>query len=240
MELPLPQSKPDEATCAHCNKRFRRSRRDQIHCSSNCRKLHSQKARRQGNSVNSRSSPTKRRRDQEFFDVSLRLGERLYGLPVGERLGFMQTLIEEARSGNTALREILSNHYLLKANWEKPYLFHRECPATYFTIAQAADRYCRKFWRASVRAVVYGRAPEPPTGEVITTENVVTINNMGNKDEGAASSVLAMQDVITIRRANQEQLASFDCTVASEDDHPVWQSEWLDQDARLGLSNEGM
>lgn len=177
MKPPRQPSNPNNMTCTHCGKSFSQSRRDQIHCSAKCRKAHSQRARRKDNPVNAATSATKRRHDQVFFDKALRLAEMLYSLPVPERLGFMKSLIDEARSGNTLLREILSNHYLLKAGRHNRRHFHRRCPAAYFTISQAADRYCRRYWGASVRDVVYGRAPEPPTGEVITVESVVTIYN---------------------------------------------------------------
>lgn len=238
MKLSTQPPKQDEATCANCGKIFARSRPNQIHCSPNCRKAHSQKARRTENPVNSRSSPTKRRRDQEFFERSLRLAEMLYGLPVSERLGFMQELIEEARSGNTALREILTNQYLLKANRDNRRLFHRKCPAAYFTIAQAADRYCRKFWAANIREVVYGLAPEPPTGEIISSENVVTIINKGDEDERAAVAIGLMRDAVAMNCTNHERLTSFDSAVDLEDDHPAWQSLGLGQGVCVGLSNE--
>lgn len=234
MKPPTKQSKSNDASCAHCGKSFRRARRNQVHCSPRCRKAHSQKTRRMENPINSRTSPTKRRREQEFFELSLRIAERLYGLPVGERLGFMQNLIEEARMGNTAMREILSNRYLLKANRSKPYLFHRRCPSAYFTIAQAAERYCRKFWRASVRDVVYGLAPEPPTGEVITNQSVVTINNTSNEDEGAAAVFLGYQDVDTTRCANQGQLAGVVSSIASEDNQTKWHYAWFGHEANIG------
>lgn len=101
-----------------------------------------------------------------FFDKALRLAELLYTLPVPLRLGFMQDLIAQARAGDKKLRQILTNQYLLRPDHNEKWLFHRKCPASYFTIAQAADRYCRKFWGYGVKDVVYGIATEPPTGEV--------------------------------------------------------------------------
>ncbi|MBZ4023462.1 hypothetical protein CKO11_13445 [Rhodobacter sp. TJ_12] len=97
----------------------------------------------------------------------MRLAERLYTLPPSQRLGYMQTLIEEARSGaSPRLRRVLTMPKLLRASREDRHLFWRRSPESYRTIAQAADRYCRKFWGAGVVAVVRGKVPEPPTGEV--------------------------------------------------------------------------
>ena len=78
----------------------------------------------------------------------------------------MKALIDEARAGNTALREILSNWKLRHPNPQtERWLFPRGSPS-YCTIAQAAQNYCKKFWHANVADVVYCRVPEPPTGEV--------------------------------------------------------------------------
>ena len=79
----------------------------------------------------------------------------------------MKKLIDHARRGGDAqLRDILSNYKLLRPHpLEDRHLFHRRS-RSYPTIAQAASRYCRRFWKADVREVVYGRAPQPPTGEV--------------------------------------------------------------------------
>ena len=91
----------------------------------------------------------------------------LYSTPVERRLGFMADLVRQAREGNPTLRHILTNKYLLYAGADQSRLFYLGRPSCYFTIAQAADRYCRKYWKAGVRDVVYGRVEEPPTGEVM-------------------------------------------------------------------------
>lgn len=98
----------------------------------------------------------------------------LYTTPIENRLGFMAELVNQARFGNVTLRHILTNKHLLSAGMDQPKLFHRHCPGTYLTIAQAANKYCLKFWGSSVRDVVFCRVEEPPTGEVLE-ESVVTI-----------------------------------------------------------------
>lgn len=149
----------------------------------------------------------------------------------------MLGLIEQARSGNKKLREILANEYLLKAGRDKPHLFHRRSPAVYFTISQAADRYCRKFWGANVREVVYGISPEPPTGEVISSENVVTINYVGNEEEKAAAAICLMRDAVAMNCMSDERLTSFDSVVDREADHPAWRTSEVGQGVSIGLSN---
>jgi len=109
----------------------------------------------------------KRRENAELYDRAKRLAEMLYLTPPMERLGFMKDLIDVARAEQDAqLRDILSNQTLIKLNWsDKQKYLHRNC-SDYCTISQAASNYCKRFWRANVRDVVYGRTPEPPTGLV--------------------------------------------------------------------------
>jgi len=134
------------------NKRF---------CSGNCRKRYSEHTR------NAKFSPTKHRESVEFFDRALRLAEIVYTTPPQERLGLVKGLIDEARYGDDKhLRDILSNRYLLQAHpYREPHLFYRR-RRSYLTIAQIARNYCKRFWRADVKEVVYGRAPEPADGVV--------------------------------------------------------------------------
>ena len=157
--------------CCVCGTTIQSQRSTKKYCSSNCR----QKANR--NQQNSVSSKTKARTNAEFFDRAKRLAEDLYTLPPEKRLGFMQTLIAEARAGNTKLREVLTNQKLLRPNpIEEKHLFHRSEP-TYCTIAQAAQYYCKRYWKANVDDVAYNRVEEPKTGEVISNRAVSHDNN---------------------------------------------------------------
>jgi hypothetical protein len=89
----------------------------------------------------------------------------------------MQQLIGEARAGNTKLRKVLTNQKLLWPNpIEEKHLFHRSDPA-YCTIAQVAQYYCKRFWKANVADVAYNRVKEPETGEVISDRAVLNDNN---------------------------------------------------------------
>ena len=157
--------------CCVCGTTIQSQRTTKKYCSANCR----QKANR--NQQYSASSTTKARTNAEFFDRAKRLAEVLYTLPPEKRLGFMQQLIGEARAGNTKLREVLTNQKLLRPNpIEEKHLFHRSDPA-YCTIAQAAQYYCKRFWKANVADVAYNRVEEPETGEVIPSRAVSYDNN---------------------------------------------------------------
>jgi len=101
----------------------------------------------------------------ELFELNRRMADFLYSLPPEQRLGHMQGLISQAREGNTKLREVLSNWKLRHPHPEdEKYLFARGS-RQYCTIAQAAQHYCKRFWKANVSDVVYCRVPDPPTGE---------------------------------------------------------------------------
>ena len=134
-------------------------RPNKIYCSANCRKRSSEPTR------NSFYSPTKRRENMEFFDRAKRLAEDLYQTRPPERLGYMKDLIEYARhGGDSQLKDILCNRILLKPHpVHDRHLFYRRS-RSYLTIAQAASNYCKRFWRANVRCVVYGLAQEPSDG----------------------------------------------------------------------------
>ena len=136
-------------------------RPNRVYCSSNCRKRHTEGKR------NAALSMAKRRENTELYDRAKRLTEMLYLKPPLERLGFMKDLIDIARAGQDAqLRDILSNQTLIKVSWQEKQRFLHRNNSDYCTIAQAASNYCKRFWKANVRDVVYGRASEPPTGVV--------------------------------------------------------------------------
>ena len=146
--------------CPKCNTQLE-GRPNKRFCSSNCRKRYAEPTR------NAKFSPTKHRESVEFFDRALRLAEIVYTTPPFERLGLVKQLIDAARYGEDKhLRDILSNRYLLQAHpYREPHLFYRR-RRSYLTIAQIARNYCKRFWHADVKEVVYGRAPEPDDGVV--------------------------------------------------------------------------
>ncbi|WP_234702878.1 hypothetical protein, partial [Thalassobacter stenotrophicus] len=94
--------------------------------------------------------------------------ETLYSMPPAQRLGYIEEIIQLARSGECPrVRQILTMPALIRPNPDKKYLFLRGCKS-YCTISQAADRYCRSSpWNAGVAAVVRGEVPDPPTGEIV-------------------------------------------------------------------------
>ena len=122
------------------------------------------------NAANSRSV----KRDQhEDFELAARMAETLYNMPVGQRLGYIEKVIQLARNGDCPqVRRILTMPKLIRPNPTETHLFYLGS-ARFCTISQAADRYCRfSPWNAGVVDVVRGEVPDPPTGEITTEEAI--------------------------------------------------------------------
>jgi hypothetical protein len=151
--------------CRKCNKQFIPQRSTKIFCSATCRNSEYQQKDRKINAKNSRESPTKRRENQELYDLSNRLAETFYNMAPGRRLGYLSYIIRDARSASGKLRQVLTNKTLVHPDRDCRYLFYRRQPSQFITVSQACDRYCKSFWGYGVKAVVLGFAPEPPTGE---------------------------------------------------------------------------
>lgn len=98
----------------------------------------------------------------------MRMAETLYSLPSFDRLGYLEEVVQLARTGQSPrVRKILTMPMLLYPCPDKKHLFYRGFRG-HCTISQAADRYCRMSpWNTGVAEVVRGEVPDPPTGEVI-------------------------------------------------------------------------
>lgn len=173
-------SPPTHSLCPSCGSLFP-YRSNKTFCSPNCRKAHSKREARRSRPANAAHRRDKARQQYQKYDLAMRMAERLYTMPPGERLGYLEAIIRLARSGHAPLvRDILSTPQLLRANPEDRFLFWRRAPKAYLTITQAANRYCLwSPWAAPVHRVVRGLVPEPPTGEVLPD---------GTVDEGEPGS----------------------------------------------------
>lgn len=156
---------PKVNPCPHCGASFTPNRLNQRFCSANCRKGSHQKKDRAKNPKNSAHSPTTRYDNALLFDRAMRMSEELYLNSPSERLGYVKDLVDEARSGNSQVRRILTNKFLLFAGADERHLFFRRS-RSYPNITQAANRYCWKFWRVGVVTVVRDMVSEPETGEI--------------------------------------------------------------------------
>lgn len=152
--------------CPACGNQFP-YRSNKRFCSSSCRKADSRDRLRKAVPVNAQNSPATRREQHEIYELAGLLAEKLYSLPPFDRFGYIEEMIQIARSGDhPKLRKIMTNPAFIYPNPSDKHLFWRGT-SEYCTIAQAADRYCRYSpWQASVSDVVRGDAAEPPTGEI--------------------------------------------------------------------------
>jgi len=145
--------------CRHCSVPIS-GRSDKKFCSPNCRKRFSE------GTQNSFESREKKKRNYVLFDSAARLAKIYVQYSPFERLGLIQSYILMAREGNTKMREILSNHYLMKPDndYGNPYKGSRG--RSFGSLAAACERYCRYYWNASAADVVYNRADEPDDGVI--------------------------------------------------------------------------
>ena len=150
--------------CLLCGATFT-GRSNSKFCTSKCRKQQHQQNDREIHKLNAASSPTIKRQQLELFDLAMRLAESLYTLPPCCRLGYLEDLIQSARSGeNPNVRRVLTMPQLLYPKSDEPFKFWRRCPIGYFTISQAADRYCRRYWRNGIIFVIRNPTYHPATG----------------------------------------------------------------------------
>ena len=159
-------STPSFSTCPECGIDFP-YRSNKTFCSPRCRKASSQRERRRREPANAANSLSVRREQHEVFELASRMAETLYTMPLGQRLGYIEEIVQLARSGDyPRVRQILTMPKLIYPNPQEKHLFLRG-DRSYCTISQAADRYCRSSpWNAGVADVVRGKVPDPPTGEV--------------------------------------------------------------------------
>ena len=118
--------------CQHCEA-FYNGRRNQIFCSSNCRKRYSEPVQ------NSLKSKEKKNHNMRLFDSASRVAELYFKRPPFERLGMMRDYIALAKQGNGKMREILSNKYLLDQtnNYGNPFKGKRG--KSFGSLAQACE-----------------------------------------------------------------------------------------------------
>ena len=148
-----------------------------VFCSPNCRKSDFQKKDRRQHPRNSSHCPTKARDNYELFGSAVNLAEMYYTTPPLERLQVLKEVVDSARAGNTKMRSLLINKRILYPEKGETRMYYRRDRRNYRTIAQLADAYCKRLWGHGVKDVVYSNVPEPPTGEVMQNESVVTIRS---------------------------------------------------------------
>ncbi|MEZ5767188.1 MAG: hypothetical protein R3D80_05585 [Paracoccaceae bacterium] len=158
----------EQVSCPHCGSAFTPKRTNMKYCSRRCKNNRWQNEDRQKQRANLAiaGKSSKNRINYELFESTIELTLLFHRTHPRERLGYIKDLVDDARNGNAKLRQILSNKQLqypeaasLKRMMRKNNLD--------LTVCRRADAYCRHFWDAPVRDVVYNKVAEPATGEVI-------------------------------------------------------------------------
>lgn len=139
------------ATCIQCGASFCAQRSTAKYCNTTCRKA----ASRGGTPENRTTSPSQRRREDEFFELHMRLCETYYGMPPADRPAYLETLIDRARAGENKTKRTLTNLLLLKSS-ESSRVYNLRSSRAYPTIAQEASRFTQDFWGVSIKDAVSG------------------------------------------------------------------------------------
>ena len=157
--------------CRQCGQGFEAVRPHAKFCNPACRKS----ASRSNNPeppMNRQTSPSKRRREDEVFDLHDVLCETYYRMHPKARPHYLETLIDRAIEGDTKIKAVLLNPVLIRShtgkggNLQKRYHFRR-CFA-YPTIPFEAHRFTMSAWGVSL----FDALSTPPGGTVYTTANL--------------------------------------------------------------------
>ena len=108
----------------------------------------------------------KKNRNMRLFDSASRLARPYFELSPFERLGIMREYILLARNGDTKMREVLCNPYLMNKRNEYGNPFRGGRGRSYGSLAQSCEAYCKYFWNASATDVVRNRVVEPDDGVI--------------------------------------------------------------------------
>ena len=139
------------ATCIQCGASFCAQRSTAKYCNTTCRKA----ASRGGVPENRTTSPAQRRREDEFFDLHMRLCETYYGMPPADRPAYLEALIDRARAGENKIKRTLTNLLLLKTP-ESSRVYNFRASRAYPTIAQETSRFTQDTWGMSIKHAVSG------------------------------------------------------------------------------------
>jgi hypothetical protein len=137
-------------TCHQCGSSYTAKRSDARTCSTNCRI----KLSRGGRAMNRTESPSKRRREDELFDLHKVLCETYYTMPPMRRPGYLQSLIERAVAGDAQIKAILTNPVLVRSHTgrsgELRKRFHFRGSIAYPTLPYEAHRFTMECWGMSL------------------------------------------------------------------------------------------
>lgn len=179
-----PYDTPTQSVCPNCGVLFT-FRSNKKFCSSKCRKAHSKLVLRedQTKTIN-RTLPLERRQNLELKHLNLVLCEKVYTMPPGERVGYVEDVLQVALHSNGGLlRHLLCNKKYQYPNREQTSLFFRRSPISYKTFPQICNHYLLNSpWNCYLSDFLKGEVPEPSTGEVLSDGTIdIRVNAQGWK-----------------------------------------------------------
>ena len=151
--------------CHECGSGFDAVRRDARFCSPACRKVVSRRENPEP-PMSRATSPSKRRREDEVFDLHAVFSTTYYGMHPYARPQYLEGLIDRAIAGETKVKAVLTNPILFRSHTgkggelQKRY-HHRRCIA-YPTIPCEAHRFTQECWGVSLLDAL----KTPPDGTI--------------------------------------------------------------------------
>lgn len=158
-----------QALCPHCGDLFK-SRSNKKFCSQKCQKSHHRLImRKQTPESKNNMLPTELRRNLELRHLNLVLSEKVYQMPIGERLGYVESVLQVVRSESGGLlRFLLQNQKYQYPDPKDLGLFFRSSPKAYKSFPQLCNHYLLNSpWNCYLTDFLKG-VPDPSTGEVLS------------------------------------------------------------------------
>jgi hypothetical protein len=175
---------PIKSVCPQCGDLFE-YRSNKTFCSPKCRKAHSKLVLREGQTKTiNKTLPSEQRQNLELKHLNLVLCEKVYTMSPGERVGYVEDVLQMARhSEGGLLRHLLSNKKYQYPNREQTSLFFRRSPQSYKTFPQICNHYLLNSpWGCYLSDFLKGGIPEPSTGEVLADGTIdIRVNAQGWK-----------------------------------------------------------
>ena len=105
-----------------------------------------------------------------YLHLNSVLCEKVYTMPPGERMGYVEGVLQVAlHSEGGLLRHLLSNKRYQYPRPDEKRLFFRQSPQSYKTFPQICNHYLLNSpWNCYLTDFLKGNVPQPSTGEVLS------------------------------------------------------------------------
>lgn len=187
-----------QALCPQCGDLFP-SRSNKKFCTQKCRKAHHRLVmRKETPEAKNNMLPSEQRRNLELRHLNLVLSEKVYRMAPNQRLGYVESVLQIARSESGGLlRFLLQNTKYQYPNPHDRGLFFMSAPKAYKTFPQLCNHYLLNSpWNCYLTDFLKG-VPDPSTGEVLSDGTV----DIRQGAEGWKAAVVGYR-----KRKNKEEL----------------------------------